>query len=88
MELRNSWSKDQYKGINSRWRIPESGQLFEVQFHTKASYEAKQETHWAYEKLRSPSTPESEQDELVEYQRRIFSRVEVPPRAEDIPDYP
>ena len=31
---RNSWDNDEYKGINSRWRDPASGQLFEVQFHT------------------------------------------------------
>jgi hypothetical protein len=88
VERRNSWSNDQYKGINSRWRVPESGQVFEVQFHTEASFEAKQETHWAYEKLRSSSTTEAEQDELVEYQRRVTGRVEVPPGAPGIPGYP
>lgn len=88
VELRNLWENDQYKGINSRWQVPGSGQVFEVQFHTEASFEAKQETHWAYEKLRSPSTSGSEQDELVEYQRRITDRVHVPPGTGDIPDYP
>jgi hypothetical protein len=88
VELRNMWDNDQYKGINSRWRVPDSGQMFEVQFHTEASFAAKQETHWAYEKLRSASTSGSEQDELVEYQRRITGRVQVPPGTADIPDYP
>lgn len=88
VERRNSWGDDQYKGINSRWREPDSGQLFEVQFHTEASFEAKQETHWAYEKLRSSSTTEAEQDELVEYQRRVTGRVETPPGALDVPGYP
>lgn len=88
VERRNSWSNDQYRGINSRWRDPDSGQLFEVQFHTEASFEAKQETHWAYEKLRSSSTTEAAQDELVEYQRRVTGRIEVPPGALDIPGYP
>ena len=40
---------DQYKGINSQWIDPESGQRFEVQFHTRISFEAKQLTHDAYE---------------------------------------
>jgi hypothetical protein len=37
-KLRNSWEDDQYKGINSQWIDPESGQRFEVQFHTRISY--------------------------------------------------
>ncbi len=51
--------KEQYKGINSRWRVPASRQIFEVQFHTYASFEAKQETHGAYEKMRSRVTNDS-----------------------------
>src|SRR5215468_12011016 len=35
VELRNSWGSEEYKGINSRWRVPENGQLFEVQFPTE-----------------------------------------------------
>jgi hypothetical protein len=46
--LWNAWSKDQYKGINSQWIDPDSGQRFEVQFHTRISFEAKQLTHLAY----------------------------------------
>ena len=55
--LWNAWSKDQYKGINSQWIDPESGQRFEVQFHTRISFEAKQLTHLAYERLRTRSSP-------------------------------
>ena len=51
--LWNAWSKDQYKGINSQWIDPDSGQRFEVQFHTRISFEAKQLTHDAYERLRT-----------------------------------
>lgn len=43
VERRNSWDKEQYKGINSRWREPASAQLFELQFHTQASLDAKEE---------------------------------------------
>ena len=48
------WSDDKYKGINSQWIEPDSGQRFEVQFHTRISFEAKQLTHHAYERLRTP----------------------------------
>ncbi len=71
VERRNSWDKEQYKGINSRWRVPGSGQLFEVQFHTQASLDAKEETHWAYEKLRVGVPTPAEQKELEGYQKRI-----------------
>jgi hypothetical protein len=88
VERRNSWDKEQYKGINSRWRVPGDGQLFELQFHTQASLDAKEETHWAYEKLRAGVPAPTEQRELEDYQKRITARVPVPPGAQDIPDYP
>jgi hypothetical protein len=87
VERRNSWVKEEYKGINSRWRSAEGGQLFEVQFHTQASFEAKQETHWAYERLRS-GIPAAEQKRLDLFQRDVTARVPIPPSAPDIPDYP
>ena len=57
---KNSWEGDQYKGINTQWREPETGQLFEVQFHTRASFEAKQLSHAAYERIRNPRTSDAE----------------------------
>lgn len=88
VERRNSWDKEQYKGINSWWRAPSSGQLFELQFHTQASLDAKEETHWAYEKLRVGVPTPTEQRELEDYQTRITARVPIPWGAQDIPDYP
>ena len=88
VDRRNTWESDVYKGINSRWRVPENDQVFEVQFHTEASYQTKQETHAAYERLRDPATPKDEQERLVEYQRSVNARVPTPPGATDIPDYP
>jgi hypothetical protein len=87
VERRNSWESDQYKGINSRWRVPANGQIFEVQFHTQASLEAKEETHWAYEKLRDPTTTKPEQEALTGYQRTMNVRVPIPPGATEISDY-
>lgn len=88
VELRNTWNSDEYRGINSRWREPESGQLFEIQFHTGASFEAKQATHPAYEKIRDPATSPTERDEMKNFQREVTSRIPVPRGAADIPNYP
>ena len=88
VERRNSWDKEQYKGVNSRWRVPVNGQMFELQFHTQASLDAKEETHWAYGKLRVGVPTPAEQRELEDYQKRVTARVPVPPGAQDIPDYP
>ena len=92
LERRNTWDDDQYKGINSRWREPESGVIFEVQFHTHASLEAKELTHGAYERIRSITNQSSEADretvELKEFQRRVNSMIPIPPGVADIDDYP
>jgi hypothetical protein len=87
-DLRNSWEQAEYKGINSRWQVSESGQIFEVQFHTQASLDAKEETHWAYKRLRSLPEDEGEVRELHAYQREVTSKVAIPPGALGIPDYP
>jgi hypothetical protein len=88
VERRNSWTNEEYKGINSRWQVSENRQLFEVQFHTEASYEAKQLTHPAYERIRNPTTPDEEIHELRTFQREISEKTTIPPGAADIPNYP
>ena len=87
VERRNTWDDDQYKGINSRWREPKSGVLFEVQFHTQASLEAKELTHQAYERVRS-TAHDDERVILKEFQRRVNSVIPIPPGAGEIEDYP
>jgi len=84
---RNSWGSSQYKGINTRWWTP-SGQLFEVQFHTSESFEAKQLTHGAYERIRSPGATDEERGELYEFQSDVSAGVPIPADALTIPDYP
>jgi hypothetical protein len=88
VELRNSWECEEYKGINSRWQVQGNEQLFEVQFHTQISFEAKQVTHQAYERLRTPVTPKPERDELKDFQRRVNIYVPTAPDARNIPEYP
>ncbi|MGD0559650.1 MAG: hypothetical protein ABSA93_32365 [Streptosporangiaceae bacterium] len=86
--LKNSWDDNQYKGINSQWLEPETGQRFEVQFHTHVSFEAKQLTHCAYERIRSSDTPDAELDELDELQHEVCARIPVPPGAGEIEEHP
>lgn len=53
IEVKNFWLNDSnpYNGINTTV-IEHKGQKFEVQFHTKESFEAKQKMHTLYEKQR------------------------------------
>jgi hypothetical protein len=87
-KLKNSWSDEQYKGINSRWIDPDSGQRFEVQFHTRISFEAKQLTHGAYERLRCQQADKFEDLVLEAFQKKVTGEVPVPPGADGIPDHP
>jgi hypothetical protein len=88
IDLRNLWPAAEYKGINTRWRAQESSQVFEVQFHTHASFEAKQSTHGAYEKIRDPATPRGERDKLQDFQRQVSADIPAPRDVSDIKDYP
>jgi hypothetical protein len=85
--LKNSWSDDQYKGINSQWIEPSTGQRFELQFHTRISFEAKQITHGAYERLRTHQAEAFEELVLEAFQRKVTAAVPVPDGATEIPDY-
>ena len=87
-KLWNAWSEDQYKGINSQWIQPDTGQRFEVQFHTRISFEAKQLTHDAYKRLRTYQTDIFEELVLEAFQKKVAAQVPVPPGAADIPDHP
>ncbi len=71
-KLKNSWSDEEYKGINSQWIEPETGQRFEVQFHTRISFEVKQLTHDAYKRLRSQQADEFEKMVLKAFQRKVY----------------
>jgi hypothetical protein len=86
--LKNSWSDEQYKGINSQWTDPDTGQRFEVQFHTRISFEAKQFTHAAYERLRTRQADAFEELVLEAFQEKITAEVPIPPGADSIPAYP
>jgi hypothetical protein len=86
-KVKNSWSDDQYKGINSQWIERDTGQRFEVQFHTRISLEAKQLTHDAYARLRTLQTDKFEEMVLEAFQKKVSGEVPIPPGAAEIPDY-
>ena len=88
VKLKNLWSDEQYKGINSQWRRPETGLRVEVQFHTPASLEAKELTHKAYERIRSTDVSPAERGELEAFQRRVNALLDTPPGTTEIPDFP
>ena len=92
LKLKNLWEAPEYKGINSQWREPEKGQAFEVQFHTPISFEAKQLTHGAYERLRTmdPTDDSRKQEsrELHDFQRMVCTIIPIPPGVLDIHDHP
>jgi len=86
--LKNSWSNDQYKGINSQWTESGTSQRFEVQFHTRISFEAKQLTHGSYERLRAGQPDRFEQMVLEAFQKKVSAEVPTPPGAADIAEFP
>jgi len=85
-KLKNYWFGEEYKGINSQWLEPATGQRFEVQFHTRVSFEAKQLTHDAYERLRTKQADRFEELVLEAFQAKVVAQVPIPPGAVGIPD--
>jgi hypothetical protein len=83
----NNWGDAEYKGVNTRWRDHESGLLFEVQFHTPESRDAKQQTHEAYEKINDVRTPVAEVERLRQYQQEVSAQIPMPPGWQSIPGY-
>ena len=84
---RNSWDNPEYKGINTRWRDTDHDIRFEVQFHTPSSWDAKQRTHSAYERIADPRTSPGERARLRSEQANVSAIIPVPPRGEEIDDY-
>jgi hypothetical protein len=88
LQLKNSWPSDQYKGINSQWIDSSTGQRFEVQFHTRISFDGKQLTHKSYERLRLHEADAFEQMVLEAFQKKVSSEIPIPSGAANIPNHP
>jgi hypothetical protein len=88
-ELKNAWADETraYKGINSTWMDADSGLLFEVQMHTPASWNAKQDSHREYEIIESRSATAEEKEQARQRQGQIFASVPIPDGAVQIPTY-
>jgi hypothetical protein len=90
-KLKNTWTSDQYKGINTQWLEPGAGVRFEVQFHTHASLEAKELSHKAYERIRCIADPSPETDreaaELEGFQSSVNAMISIPLDVNAIEDY-
>ena len=53
-----------------------------MQFHTRISFEAKQLTHDAYERLRTKQADKFEELVLEAFQEKVTAEVPVPPGAD------
>jgi|GEM_PF-6354042 len=75
--IKNFWRKgDDYQGINGKVRHPD-GFKFEVQFHTKSSFDTKEKTHPLREK-RIASSNVKEQWKLFSQGVRMASKTAIP----------
>jgi ppGpp synthetase/RelA/SpoT-type nucleotidyltranferase len=78
----NAWGGEGYQGINSTWTDPETGMMFEVQFHTPDSLYAKEfETHEWYERQRVLAEGDPLAKQFAAWQNDAFSKVPRPDGA-------
>lgn len=84
VKFKNTWGSAAYQGINSFWRDPQAGHVFEMQFHTRESFAAKTETHALYEQARLPGVDPERARALDERQNQILGSVPRPPGASGI----
>lgn len=84
VKFKNTWGSDAYKGINSFWRDPQTGHVFEMQFHTQESFDAKMTTHDLYEQARLPGVSTEQVQSLQSQQNQIFGAVPRPTGATGI----
>jgi len=83
--INNAWSKDvPYQGLNVTVKTPE-GHKFELQFHTEASFNAKEHlTHGLYEEMRVLPEGSPRIEEIQREMAEIFSQVPVPDGVSEI----
>jgi hypothetical protein len=83
----NGWGSREYRGINSRWRDPAHGLVFEVQFHTPSSWDAWQRARGSYRRITDPRTSPAERARLRTVHAENTARIPIPPRSTGIPDF-
>ncbi|MFZ5891639.1 MAG: hypothetical protein ACOY0T_11350 [Myxococcota bacterium] len=67
-----------YRGINATFKTPDGFQ-FELQFHTKESYDLKTATHGNYEERRKPEIPRERAIELTKVNIMLSAALQRPP---------
>lgn len=70
-------AEDGYRGLNTNWRT-RVGVVFEVQFHTPASYAATVCTHQLYERLRGHGLSAEVRQNLQQASDEVYAQVRVP----------
>lgn len=86
LKFKNTWLKDDYRGINSVFRTPD-GAAFELQFHTPRSFEAKMNTHDLYEIIRNENNTEEERIDAYRKQSETTVTIPIPEGAAEL-QYP
>jgi hypothetical protein len=84
---RNGWNTPEYKGINTRWRDPAHDLVFEVQFHTKSSWDARERARGLYRKVTDCAIPAAERERLRGLRTEMSAAIPVPPGCTAIPDF-
>lgn len=74
-----SWPDDAYHGLNTAWLDPETGHVFEVQFHTPGSLWMKEQTHGLYEERRTLGLDEERVAALAREEAELYRQVTRPP---------
>jgi len=87
-KLRNFWGTKNYGywGLNTNWQDKKTGAIFEVQFHTRQSYHAKETlNHKTYQRQRALPPGDSRWGKyLVQMQRNVERTVPPPPQIETL----
>ncbi|WP_051703778.1 hypothetical protein [Glycomyces sp. NRRL B-16210] len=84
VKWKNLWNGEGYNGVNSFWRDPETGQVFEAQFHTQSSFDVKMAEHEAYEVARDGDAPAALQRTATELANEAFATIPKPSGFESL----
>lgn len=84
-KVKNTWLDENasYKGINIQLTEPK-GQTFELQFHTKESFEVKQQNHEMYNESRILSEDHPRRIELEDKMAENTAKLKTPPNIDEV----
>jgi len=84
---RNAWGSAEHKCVVSFWLDPSHGVPFQVQFHTTASFEAKQLARASASVIADPRTPPADAAQFRSELASAWAAVSPPPGTSEIGDY-